>query len=265
MAHINYATLGKSINGVIEYIFPKTTASIVEYATTADASIESVEDALNQLFGGLANVSTAVAADYYNKTQVDNMIDSIYSPITVGTVSVSPAYVKMGTSATVTLNWSASRKPFLLTVDNVDRTSEIGTDANGGSFSFTGVTDNHTYTVVIKDHKGNGSSKTAAVKFVYPVYYGKSSNGSLGASGIAGLTEALNNGAKSFTMTKGSFSNEFYYFAYPASLGALTSIKDNNTGFGATFTQSQATINGQNYYVYRSQEAVTGTYQFSFA
>ena len=265
MAHINYAVLGKEISGVIEYIFPKTTASIVEYANASvDAAIESVEDALNHLFNGLANVSTAVAADYYNKNQVDNMIDSIYSHITVGTVKVSPTYVKKGTSANITLTWEASRKPFLITVDDVDKTSELTADQNSGSFSFSGVTDNHTYRVSIRDHKGKGETKSVSVTFVYPAYHGKSSNGNLSATDIAGLTEVIN-GSKSFTAPRTTLNHEYYYYAYPASFGALTGIKDNVTGFQSTFIQSQATINGQSYYVYKTQEAISDAHQFAFS
>ena len=265
MAHINYAVLGKSINNVIEYIFPKTTASIVEYAnSTVDTTIESVEDALNHLFYGLANVSTAVAADYYNKTQVDNMIDSIYSPIVINSVSISPTYAEVGTVQNVTLSWDASRKPFSITVDNVDRTSEIG-DRLKGSFSFSGVSSNHTYTVAIKDHKGNGGSKTATIKFVYPVFWGKSTASSITTEEeIVALASSggtsLNNGSKAKSKFTMSFTNQYFYYAYQRDLGTLSAI--DTTFNGTPFAlESPVTVNchGTQYYVYRSHNKLTGT------
>jgi len=259
MANINYATLAKEINGVIEYIYPKTVASIVEY--TSD---QTVEEALNEIKSGLGNVSSAVAADYYSKTEVDQYLDSLYSVIKLESVSVSPAYAELGSSKTVNVSWAASRKPYNVTVNGTDMTSQVTGET--GSFSFSNVNSDTTYTVAIKDHKNNGQSKNGSIKFVNRVYWGASSSASLNSSdAIKGLSKKSadnDSGAKSRNVGSLSFNNQYFYYCYPSRLGAITATAGGlafalNAPVTVSFTNDSGYT--ENYYVYRSSNVLSGS------
>lgn len=95
-----------------------------------------------------------------------------------------------------------------------------------GSFS-----DNTTFKVEVTDTGESGGptivTATRAFTFVYPYYSGTGAP-SLTASNVAGLTKDVRTSTanlnKSFTTTSG----QVFYFAYPASYGALSSVLDEN-------------------------------------
>lgn len=95
-----------------------------------------------------------------------------------------------------------------------------------GSFS-----DNSTFRVDVTDTGASGGPSTVSSSvnftFVYPYYSGSAAPGRTAAQ-VAALTKDIRtsnaNLNKSFTMANG----DVYYFAYPASYGALTSILDEN-------------------------------------
>ena len=254
MATVNYAVLAKEVANEIHYILPKTHASIVEYTNE-----QSVEEALNSLFSGLGNVSSSVAADYYNKNEIDGYLDSLYSIIKLNSVSVSPTYSELGSNQSVVVSWAASRKPYVITVNNVDRTAEV--TGESGSFTYDGVRADTEYTVAIKDHKNNGESKKATTRFVNKIYYGQNSKTSITGSDFSGLTSSLNNGNKTLSTTAITFSGTYFYYCYPKRLGNV-SITANGLPFAVNAAQTISFTNPsgytEDYYVIRSQQLLTG-------
>lgn len=101
------------------------------------------------------------------------------------------------------------------------------------------------------------TTASRTVTFSNRIYYGTSSNDTINESTIKSLTNTL--GSKSRTISGITATTEEYYiYAYPTSLGTLTSIiQDGATPVLTAFTQSTLTItNGAsasiNLYVYRS-------------
>lgn len=74
MSSINRATLAKEIDGVIEYIYPKTSADLVEY-TDSDNTVMTVEDKLHAINTTTGSLDSNFS-NYYTKTQSDTMLDA---------------------------------------------------------------------------------------------------------------------------------------------------------------------------------------------
>ena len=74
MSSINRATLAKEIDGVIEYIYPKTSADLVEYTDT-DNTVMTVEDKLHSINTTTGSLD-ANFSNYYTKTQSNTLLDA---------------------------------------------------------------------------------------------------------------------------------------------------------------------------------------------
>ena len=114
------------------------------------------------------------------------------------------------------------------------------------------------------------TSSTVTFTFVYPYYYGAGGT-SLTPSQVASLTKdvIVSTATKNVTFTAGS--GEVFYFAYPASYPALTSILDvNNFETIGDWTASTISITGldatsQSYRQYKfNNPVVAGSYYYSF-
>lgn len=138
-----------------------------------------------------------------------------------------------------------------------------------GSFS-----DNTTFRAEVDDNGDTGGpttvTATSSFTFVYPYYFGAGAAG-LSAAAVAALTKDIRVSTatllKSFTATAG----QVFYFAYPASYGALTSILDvNNFETIGDWTLRTENITGldataQSYRIYEfNNPVVAGTYDYTF-
>lgn len=148
----------------------------------------------------------------------------------------------------------------LLHTDNVD--SSIA-----GQWSYampSATTDTTTFKAIVTYTKSNdvddSQTKTASINFYYNKFYGAVSDLNPSEATVEALTTALGTGRSgtySFTVTAGRIC-----YAYPKSLGALTSIKDGN-GFSLfdSFTRTEQTYtqNGTSvaYYRYVLTDATT--------
>lgn len=83
---INKGTLAKNVNGVMEYIYPKTTADIVEYTAS-----QSVEDALNNLQQNKVNTSAVGAVN--GIAQLDNTGKVVLSQLPSSVNNVIEGYL----------------------------------------------------------------------------------------------------------------------------------------------------------------------------
>jgi hypothetical protein len=143
------------------------------------------------------------------------------------------------------------------------------------NFSWTGsFDDNVTFKVEVTDNGDTGGPSTVSASigftFVYPYYYGAANPG-LSASGVSGLTKSIITSNANLNRIFTTASGNVYYFAYPASYGALTSILDEN-GF-ETFgdwtlrTENIAGLNGTpvSYRIYEfNNPVVAGTTNYTF-
>ena len=180
------------------------------------------------------------------------------------TVNVS----NMGTAKKIkTIAWYEGST--LKQTDTIDSTTT-------GSWTYTmgtATTDSTTFKAIITYTKSNDAddtqTKTSSINFYYNKFYGGVSDLNPTEATVEALTSALatgKGGTYSFTVTAGRIC-----YAYPKSLGALTSIKDGN-GFSLfdSFTRTEQTYTQNStsvvYYRYVLTDATTvASYSVIFA
>ena len=130
--------------------------------------------------------------------------------------------------------------------------------ASGGTFSFTynpspAIKSNTTFKATATDIKGKIASNSQTIVFVGKTYYGI-----LGADAsnpqeadIKGMNNVLKN-ARTYKYQGITTPMGKVCYAYPKSLGALTSIKDNvnNLNYTTSFTKTEVKIDNIDYYCY---------------
>lgn len=100
--------------------------------------------------------------------------------------------------------------------------------------------------------------KTAAYTFVMASYYGAVTTAPTTAGEITALTKSVKN-TKAQTATF-NLTNQRSCYAYPASFGDLTSIKDaNNFEYLGSYTKTSVTVDGTAYNVYTLTDPVTAS------
>lgn len=148
---------------------------------------------------------------------------------------------------------------------------------NGGNSTFAwsgSFADNTTFSVQVDDTGATGGPTTATsnitFSFVYPYYVGADPPG-LTPAEVASLTKRIIASTANRVETIAASAGEVFYFAYPASYGALSSILDaNNFEVINDWTASTGNITGLDgtpvaYRLYEFKNPVlTGSYQFTF-
>lgn len=184
------------------------------------------------------------------------------------TEKLTLAVSNMGTSKKIkTIAWYQGNT--LLQTDTINSTVT-------GSWSYTmstPTTDTTTFKAIVTYTKSDDidttSTKTASINFYYNKFYGTVSSLTPDEATVEALTTGLGNTRSltaNFTVTAGRVC-----YAYPASLGTLSSIKDGN-GFSLfdSFTRTEVTYtqNGNSvaYYRYVLTDAATFSgYSITFA
>lgn len=155
--------------------------------------------------------------------------------------------------------------------------TESSPNPNGGveTYNWTGsFDDNESFSVQVDDDGSTGGPTTASstqnFTFVYPYYVGAAAPAETAAN-VALMTKRLISSTTSRTETITAASGEVFYFAYPASYGALVSILDvNNFETFPDWTLRTENITGLDgnpvsYRIYEFNNPVTaGSYQFTF-
>lgn len=130
-----------------------------------------------------------------------------------------------------------------------------GTNTYTETYSISITTDT-TFSVILEQDKNYTTTKQAKFTFVNPSYIGTVNTISPSETDILALTEKLKD-KKDLTHVISMFDSRTCY-AYPKSLGQLTTIKDkNNFEYINSFTRTTMTINSEDYYVYILTDAVT--------
>lgn len=197
-------------------------------------AVEAALDRANSAAHDVSELSTTM-------TDVLSRLDALeYVTVKINTFTANPTLCEMGSSNTINLAWTLS-KPSNVTID--------GTAVSGTSYSATGISSNHTFTLSATDGQ-TSDSKTANVSFANQIYYGVAAN----LSNVTALSKVLSN-VKTRTITVTAGTGQYIIYAIPSRLGNVSFyVGGFEGGFDAPVEQTLTNASGyqETYKVYRS-------------
>lgn len=195
-------------------------------------------------------------------------------PLTVSKFTATPSLVEVGAAADITFAWDYTNTDFhTISAQSivVDGAAAVTVENGTKSYKKTALAGATTATTKTARLTVNSSlsivslTKDVTITYHYPSYIGVIANGTvLNETVVKNLTKSIEAGkGKTATLTQ---TNQKIVYAYPASYGNLTSIKDGNgfQGF-AGYTKQTMTINGQSYNVYVQNLPATASSTYTFA
>lgn len=232
-----------------------------------DSTLESAVTS-NLSVGAIASGTTLSQGTTFTEF-VQKLLITEIAPTT--TFSASGSGVKeVGTSVTptltLTINSAGTGTPTSIKFYNGSTlldTQEYVSGTNTYTHTMeSAVTSTTTVKGVLEYKKSDNSSatieKSASYTFVMASYYGAVTTAPTDKAGIIALTKNVKN-SKAQTATF-SLSNQRSCYAYPASFGNLTSIKDaNNFEYLSSYTKTNVTVDGTSYNVYTLTDPVTAS------
>lgn len=232
-----------------------------------DATLEN-DVTSNLTVGAIASGTTLERGTTFTEFAQKLLITEI-APTTTFTASGS-GVKEVGTSVTPTLTLTINNKgtgtPIAIKFYNGSTLLDTQDYVDGtNTYTFTmesAVTTTTTVKGVLEYKKSNQSTasieKTATYTFVMASYYGPVNVAPTTKAEIIALTKNVKTG-KGQTATF-NLSNQRSCYAYPASMGNLTSIKDaNNFEYLSSYTKTTVVIDDVNYNVYTLTDPVTAT------
>lgn len=172
----------------------------------------------------------------------------------------APKVVKAGQSTAIHLSWGAERRKKDVTAE-----AEVildGTATEGKTKDVTVNLDHagtRTFSLVVS-FEGLTESVSRTVRGTHPTYFGSvAKTWTADEASIKALTELII-GERSLTRTGIATADGRIALAYPKDFGALTSVKDGN-GYEvlASYTRSEVSVNGIQYYCYLLSVPVTAS------
>ena len=277
-------TLQKKINGIINDLYPKTSADQVEYDsnTTVEQKIKQLES--NSGSGGTGTSEkfdrsdlTAVTVGGLNagssvkdktvKDVLENILFPYQKPVVSFTISPNTTIYEIGNTVSaidfsVTVTKKSENIQSIKIYDGSTLLTTIATNvSNGGTFNYSytcSISSNTTLKVEVSDGTSTVSS-TKNIVFANRSYYGFIANGaSVNADAIKALQNSVVKTSKGLTYDRISCIDSKLVYAYPKSQGLLGSIKDGN-GFEYinSYNCSTISIDGIDYNVYVMIDATT--------
>jgi len=236
-----------------------------------DAELET-DVTSNLAVGAIANGTTLTQGTTFTEF-VQKLLITEIAP-TIGFSISKSGNVAQGTSYTETLTVNVSNMGTAKKIKTIEwyegstlKQTDTIDSTTTGSWTYTmdtATTATTTFKAIVKYTKSNDAddqqTKTASISFYFNKFYGGVSDLNPTEATVEALTSALataKGGTYSFTVSAGRIC-----YAYPKSLGALTSIKDGN-GFSLfdSFTRTEQTYTqaGQSvvYYRYVLTDATT--------
>ena len=272
-----------------------TTANDIVTIVHTDTTRTDTTGAVSGVFGDTVDVITEVTSNAKghltgvetstltlpNVQSLEDRLDALeYVPIDISSFTVSPSttlYEFAGNAATYDLdfNWSTNTTPDTITLASpITSPTFTGADTAYEELAFsvtnsTGAEVSHTWTLNVTDSQNSSDSSSKTIRWVYPFFYGENTSDLSGGTGIQNLTKSVSRkGDKTFGINA---TNEFIYFAYPASYGNLSTILDGN-GFNvfSSFTKHTANVTpalsgvARSYNIYKSNSVTTINQNFQF-
>lgn len=222
----------------------------------------------NLAVGAIASGTTLPEGTTFTEFAQKLLISEI-APTTTFTASGSGTK-EVGTSVTPTLTLNITNKgtgtPVAIKFYSGSTLLDSQNYVDGtNTYTFTmasAITTTTTVKGVLEYKKSDSSSasieKTATYTFVMASYYGAVATAPTDKAGIIALTKNVKTG-KGQTATF-TLNNQRSCYAYPASMGNLTSIKDaNNFEYLSSYTKTSVTVDDVAYNVYTLTDPVTAT------
>lgn len=223
--------------------------------------IGDIEDGKRYPFGVYKKSETYSKEEVYNKQESDAKyatkneavdirarLDALeYKPIAINTLTAAPSLNEIGSSQTITLNWSLNKTA---TSQNIN-----GVPVTGNTTMITGVTSSTNYTLNVSDGQ-TSASKTTYVTFANRVYYGAAED----LTTITRLSSVLSNDPER-TFTVNADEEQYIIYAIPARLGNVAFyVGGFEGGFEDPVEQTITNDSGyqETYKVYRSTNANLG-------
>lgn len=180
-----------------------------------------------------------------------------YKAISITNFTVNDSVREIGSGAqSVTLSWTLSKKPMILTLDGVT----IPASSTSKVLDGLQIATEKTWTLVATDESGAKSTKTASLKFVNGVYYGCSAKTTVDNDLIRSLRKVLKDSkGTSFSVTAGA--SQYIYYCVPKRLGTCSfTVGGFSGGFTLVETLPYTNIFGytEDYHVYRSDNTGLG-------
>ena len=225
----------------------------------------------NVAIGGIEEWTTFTAGTSLESI-IRQMLVKYFAPVITLTINPSTSPVISGTTiASVTMSAVATKKTDDITSIKFYANNNLINEvtawvAGGGTFTYTytptnPIDDDITFKVTVSDGTSDVDA-TKKIDFVSGSYFGQVADTVTNptAADITALTQ-LALAAKGYTANNISMTYGKLLYAYPASYGDLTSIKDaNNFEYITSYTKSTVTIDGVSYNCYLMTDAagVTG-------
>ena len=281
---INKVTLAKEVNSTIEYLYPKSTADIIEYSNIehdATTPTMSVQDKLDELHDGLSDLDESVTTEftyYYTKLDVN---DILYKPVTIDTFTSSVTTAEIGSSGNTTLTYKVTRMTKLtslvvagVTLTNPDTSDLVMEKSFTGSQtaaynSASASATSQSYTMSVTDtattnHAATTATKSVTINFYWPVFWGIiDSTSTPTTSQILGLNRTLkanNKGTGTYTYPANT-TNGYLWFCCDSGSSVSFAVGGFSGGFESAVNVSGVSINGlsRTYKCYRSTNRMTAS------
>lgn len=199
-------------------------------------------------------------ADAPMKADIAELKDAVW-PLEL-TFSVSPSVIKVGQAASIACSWTVKRKGADVTESATVKLNNTAVTGKSKTVSIAAAdaTAGAKAQTLAVEYQGISKSETRNVTAVYPSFCGTVANGwTPTAAAVKALGESLQT-SRSATKTGLSITNGKIVYAYPKSYGALTSVKDgNNFEVLGSYTRSEVTVDGVEYYCYVLTNPVTAS------
>lgn len=230
-----------------ESYFPDTTSAVQQCADY----LQQIQTLIANITGSIGDVSFSGFSARFNEAWSSDGVEDTFAKIIQltytaplisltgsgsGTVREKGASVSSVTLAATTTKRSdpIAKVEFFQGATLID-SDDPATFPNGGTVNYvysTPFSDNISFNAKATDDGTSGgpsevTSNTVSFVFVYPYYFGAGVP-ALSAASVAGLTKDIRQSTASLNKSFTTSNGDVYYFAYPASYGALTSIKDEN-------------------------------------
>lgn len=191
-------------------------------------------------------------------------------PLSIASFTVSPSLLEAGATSDVIYSWTFNNTDFHPITNQKIKVADfdaVTVDKNTKTYKREALTSSTTAgTVKATLTINNFFTKDVNITYHYPSYIGVVAQGYIPSeANLKKLTKSIEWGkGKTVTLTT---NNQIAIYAYPASYGDLTSIKDGNgfEGF-AGYTKSTVTFaNGVVYNVYTQKLPATASSKYTFA